>query len=65
MKQLLCIMAISLISCNQNNTSEQREASISDQSATLKKIVDEKNALAVRWYKEKNMIPLLHCLQIM
>ena len=52
MKQLLIFVAIiPFIACNQTKT-ESKEGHPQHQSAKFKKIVDEKNALAEKWYME-------------
>lgn len=59
MKQLLFLGAIiSVIACNQNKT-ETKEISVEEQSVALKKIVDEKNSLAEKWYKAGNIDSLV------
>jgi ketosteroid isomerase-like protein len=55
MKKFLYIAALfSVIACNQTTTTKQTNAS-SDDSKAVKQIVDAKNALAEKWYKEKNI----------
>ena len=55
MKQMLFITSIIyLIACNQTQTAS-KENSAQKQSAQFKKIVDEKNALAEKWYREANI----------
>lgn len=59
MKQLLFLAAIiSIIACNQNKT-ETKETSVEEQSTALKKIVDEKNSQAEKWYKTENIDSLV------
>lgn len=55
MKQSLFIAAlISVAACNQNKTTDQTSAS-NESAESVKQIVDTKNALAEKWYKEKNI----------
>jgi ketosteroid isomerase-like protein len=54
MLKILFIAAVILTAaCNQTKTTEH--AATNDNSETVKQIVDTKNALVEKWYKEKNI----------
>jgi ketosteroid isomerase-like protein len=53
MKKVIFILAVVLISCNNQQIKE--EVSASDQSAALKKIVDAKNSQVEEWYRTGNI----------